>query len=187
MKIMGLDISTSVVGVTILDENFNVELMTHISFKSSMNFWEKADHALEQFWEIFDKHGAMHVVYVEEPVLSYSPGKSSAQTIMTLAKFNYILSYEIRLHQNRDPIHITVGEARKTCGIKTVQRKKAGGLSHKEQTFKYLTSPGQPLHGVPFPKTKNGTYKNYVADEVDSYVIARAGVILASSLNRPNL
>lgn len=181
MKIMGLDISTSVVGVTILDENFNVELMTHISFKSSMNFWEKADHALEQFWEIFDKHGAMHVVYVEEPVLSYSPGKSSAQTIMTLAKFNYILSYEIRLHQNRDPIHITVGEARKTCGIKTVQRKKAGGLSHKEQCAAYLMQTD--LSHISWPKTKNGTYKNFVSDEIDSYVIAKAGVIFQNRLN----
>lgn len=178
MKIMGLDISTSVVGVTILDENFNIDLMTHITFKSSMNLFEKADHALEQFWEIFDKHRMMDKIYVEEPVLSYSPGKSSAQTIMTLAKFNYILSYEIRLHQNRDPIHITVGEARKACGIKTQQRKKAGGLSHKEQTFKFMTDPGGPLHGMKFPLTKNGTYKNFVADEVDSYVIARAGVIL---------
>lgn len=178
MKIMGLDISTSVIGVTILDENFNIDLMTHISFKSSMDFYQKADHALEELWDIFEKHRAMDKIYVEEPVLSYSPGKSSAQTIMTLAKFNYIISYEVRLHQNRDPIHITVGEARKTCGVKTLQRKKANGLSHKEQTFKIMTDPGGPLHGMLFPMTKNGTYKNYVADEVDSYVIARAGVIL---------
>lgn len=180
MKIMGLDISTSVIGITILDENFSIDLMTHITFKSSMNLYEKADHALEQFWDIFDKHRAMDKIYIEEPVLSYSPGRSSAQTIMTLAKFNYILSYELRLHQNRDPIHITVGEARKACGIKTQQRKKCG-LSHKEQTFKFMTDPGGPLHGISFPKTKNGTFKNFVADEVDSYVIARAGVILCSS------
>jgi hypothetical protein len=144
-----------------------------------MNLFEKADHALEEFWAIFDKHPMIDHIYIEEPVLSYSPGKSSAQTIMTLAKFNYILSYEIRLHQNRDPTHITVGEARKACGVKTLQRKKAGGLSHKEQTFKFMTAPGAPLHGLSFPMTKNGTFKNFVADEVDSYVIARAGMILA--------
>lgn len=174
---MGLDISTSVIGCSVLSDGFNIDLMTHIDFKSSMSFWQKADHALEQLIEIIDKHRP-DVVYVEEPVLSYSPGRSSAGTIITLAKFNYILSYEVRLGMNKDPIHITVGDARKACGVKTQQRKKANGKSHKEQTFDAMTSPSGPLFGMVFPRTKNGTYKNFVADEVDSYVIARAGMIL---------
>ena len=174
---MGLDISTSVVGCSVLSDGFNIDLMTHIDFKSSMNFWQKADHAIVNLHKMIAQHKP-DVVYVEEPVLSYSPGRSSAGTIITLAKFNYILSYEVRCYMNKDPVHITVGDARKACGVKTQQRKKANGKSHKEQTFDAMTSPAGPLFGIAFPRTKNGTYKNYVADEVDAYVIARAGMIL---------
>lgn len=174
---MGLDISTSVVGCSVLDVTGKLIDMSHVDFKGKMDFWQKADHAIVQLHQTIAKHKP-DVVYVEEPVLGYSVGKSSAGTIMTLAKFNYIVSYEIRCYMKKDPIHVTVGEARKLCGLKMQQRKKCG-LSHKEQSFAAMTGPNGPLNGYAFPLTKNGTFKNFVADEVDSYVIARAGVVLS--------
>lgn len=184
MIVMGLDISTSVVGCTFMKDDFTLLEMTHIDFKSKMDFWQKADHAIATLRRLLVKNSA-DVLYIEEPVLGYSVGKSSANTIMTLAKFNYILSYALREEMGHDPIHVTVGAARKLCGLKMMQRKKCG-KSHKEQTFEAMTSTTGPLAGHSFPLTKNGTYKGFVADEVDSYVIARAGVIsLNSALKSP--
>ena len=176
MIVMGLDISTSIIGCSFVRGDTTLVEMTHVDFKGKMNFWQKADHAISELRALMTKHRP-DVLYIEEPVLGYSMGKSSAGTIMTLAKFNYILSYAMRNEMGKDPIHITVGEARKVNGLKMQQRKKCG-KSHKEQTFDAVTSPTGPLAGYVFPRTKNGTFKGFVADEVDSYVIARAGAIM---------
>jgi hypothetical protein len=154
--------------------------MTHVDFKKDMNLWQKADHAIAELLSHLLDHGA-DALYVEEPVLSYSPGMSSAATIMTLAKFNYILCYALREAMCKDPIHVTSGEARKLCGLKMQQKKKCG-KSHKEQTFDLMTTGAGPLVDHVFPKTKTGKFKPFVYDEVDSYVVARAGVTLHRNL-----
>jgi len=176
VKILGLDISTSITGYTILDENFTIIKMGHIDFSKCKSFWGKADFAKQQLEALLTEF-PVDVCYIEESLMSFSSGLSSAQTIAMLLKFNAMLSYFVRCKMGFDPHYVAANSARKTVGIKLLQKKKCG-LSHKEQAFTWATSTQGPLAGIEFPKTKTGKFKPFVADEVDSYVVARAGLIL---------
>lgn len=175
MKILGLDISTSIVGYTILNDDFSIVEIGHIDFKKCNTFWEKVDFGIKELESIVKKH-LPERSFIEEPVQSFSPGHSSAGTIITLSKFNAILSYNVRESIKIDPLHITAAEARKLCGLKMQQKKKCG-KSHKEQVFEQISSPMGYLGHMKFELTRTGTIKPWVYDEVDSYVIARAGII----------
>lgn len=176
MKVLGLDVSTAVTGYTILDDSMNIVCMGHIDFSKCKNLWEKADLAKTKLKELLALH-SIDKVFVEESLLGFTSGASSATTIMTLSKFNALVSYFVREISGFDPEFIAANSARKTVGIRLIQKKKCG-LSHKEQAFLWCTGPQGPLKDLQFPKTKTGKFKPFVSDQVDSYVIARAGVVL---------
>lgn len=175
MRILGLDISTSIVGYTVLEDDFTIVKIGHIDFKKCENFWEKVDFGIQEIKQIVLQY-APEYAYIEEPVQSFSPGFSSAATIITLSKFNAILSYNVREILHKDPNHITAAESRKLCGLKMQQRKKCG-KTHKEQVFDQISAKSGYLGHMTFPLTKTGKLKPFVYDEIDSYVIARSGII----------
>lgn len=177
MKILGADISTSCTGISVLDDSFNLLEMTHVEFKDCEDIWEKADKLSDALIDVCKKHQITDF-YVEEPVLGFSPGRSSASTITLLMKFNYMVSYQVRKVMGITPCHVKADDARRTCGIK-LQRKKICGKSNKEQTFDFMTRNDGPLGHIQIAMTKTGKPKPWVFDEVDSYTIARAGVIFA--------
>lgn len=181
MFVLGLDISTSITGYTILDAEMNIIKMSHIEFSKCEGLWEKVDLAKSVLDELLAEF-PVERVYVEESLMSFSSGLSSAATITMLAKFNALVSYNVRNKVGFDPIFISAATARKNVGIKLLQKKKCG-LSHKEQSFLWCTTGSGPLAHITFPLTKTGKFKPFVADQVDSYVIARAGCLL----NKPAL
>lgn len=174
MIVLGLDISTSITGYTILDNEKIVEI-GHIDFKNANNLWEKADHAKIVIDSLVEKYSP-EKIYIEESLMGFSSGLSSAGTLFTLAKFNALISYILYLKIGKPVEFISAAHARKTVGIKLLQKKKCG-KSHKEQAFEWCISG--PLVNYEFPKTKTGKWKNFVYDEVDSFVIALA----ASKIN----
>lgn len=176
MLTLGLDISTSITGYAVLDDYLNVIVMGHIDFSKCKNLWEKADLAKDVLKALLASH-KVDAVFIEESLMMFSAGASSAATIMTLTKFNALLSYFVREIVGFDPVHVSAATARKTVGIKLIQKKKCG-LSHKEQSFLWCVAPGGPFENNSFPKTKTGKYKSFIYDQIDSYIIARAGVEL---------
>lgn len=177
-RVLGLDISTSVTGYTVLDDSFNIIKMGHIDFGKCKTLWEKADLGDSVLANLLATSGVWPVtaVYIEESLLGFTAGASSAQTIMTLSKFNALLSYFVRNRTGLEPNFVAANSARKQVGIKLIQKKKCG-ISHKEQAFMWATTEGGPLASVEFPKTRTGKFKPFVGDEVDSYIVARCGVI----------
>jgi hypothetical protein len=174
--VLGLDVSTSITGYVVLDTDLNLVRMGHIDFSKCNGLWEKTDMAKSVLDALLSEF-PVDKVYVEESLMSFSSGRSSAATITTLSKFNALVSYIVRCKVGYDPIHISSATARKTVGIKLLQKKKCG-LSHKEQSFIQMTAEHGPLADIVFPRTKTGKFKPFVADEVDAYVIARAGCLL---------
>lgn len=176
--VLGLDVSTSVVGWTFLDTAFCVVGMGHFGFKGCDTLWDKADRAEEEFAGILQSYGHPVAFFVEESLQKFSTGMSSASTINLLTKFNGLCSYIVRSQLGIDPQYVSVNHARKVCGIK-VQRTSVCGKSAKEQTFDWaIAGPLQTLaQGFKTVNTKDGSlkYQAYHYDEVDSYVIARAG------------
>jgi len=115
----------------------------------------------------------VHRVVLEEPLMGFRPGMSSAQTISTLMRFNGIVSYLARNRFKCEPEYIGSAHARKLCGIK-LQRTALGG-PQKEQVFAYMAA--NDLSHVQWPVKKSGKMVDWSRDACDAYVIARAAAV----------
>lgn len=169
---LALDISTTCTGVTLLDEQGNIHLITHIEFsKIKSDFlWEKVDFFKVKIKDIVGELNVSYI-FIEEALQLFNKGMSTANVITKLAQFNALISYSCREIFKIDPMYISANLARKTCGIPLLKTKKAG-KDQKKQTFEYMLKTD--LKHMNFDKTKFDNYKSYVYDEVDSYVIAKS-------------
>lgn len=183
MTILALDVSTSTVGVCIVDETIvpdgtgnHVLLLDRIEFKGKTGetLWTKADHVAATLRSIgLSQTQRFARVVLEEPLMGFRPGMSSAQTISTLMRFNGIVSYIARDLFGCEPEYIGSGHARKLCGIKL--QKTALGGPQKEQVFSHMRV--HDLSYVVWPKKKSGQDVDWSRDACDAYVIARAATV----------
>ncbi len=180
--VLGLDVSTSVTGICVLDSNVtpddvgsHIVHLDRIDFKKCNNLWEKADVVNQTLSTIISRGWKIEKLVLEEPLMGFRTGMSSATTITTLMRFNGIVSYIGRQTFGIEPEYISSATARKTCGIKMQKTAKAG-MSGKEQVFKFMME--NDLKHITWPKKKNGSDVDWSRDAVDAYVIARAASLL---------
>lgn len=178
---MGLDVSTSVTGVCLIDPNSesiidgaHILHLDRIEFKKCKTLWEKADLVAFSFYELSRKYPGDYSVALEEPLMGFRTGMSSAATITTLMRFNGIVSYIARDIFKVDPRYIASSHARKLCGIK-LQKTSIAGINGKEQVFRHMAS--HDLKHVQWPAKKNGEPADWSRDATDAYVIARAATL----------
>lgn len=182
---IGLDVSTSCTGICILDRDIepdsvgsHIVLLEHEPFKKCKTVWEKADVITMRFHKIATTHycGFKNFdIFVEEALLGFRPGLSSATTIASLLRFNGIVSYIARSVFEVEPQFVSASHARKVCGIKL--QKTAIGGPQKEQVFKYMSQ--NDLKHVVWPLKKDGVkIIDGARDATDAYVIARAGTLM---------
>lgn len=182
--ILALDVSTSCTGICVYDDagvfldppyeraGHCVVLLDRVEFKGCKSFWDKADKVEQALGSL--KHPIDRVV-LEEPLLGFRPGMSSAQTISQLLRFNGIVSNLARKAFNAEPEYVSANHARKVAGVK-LQRTSIAGMSQKEQVFKHMSE--NDLKDFPWPKKKDGTTPvDWSRDATDAYVIARAAAI----------
>jgi Holliday junction resolvasome RuvABC endonuclease subunit len=168
--ILGLDVSTSITGATVLnlkEEILYCEAWKLQNKKHFPDLFSKAE-AVKNLLIELNKEFDIEEVYIESP-LWISRGKSSAKTILTLARFNGIVGWIVKDVTGITPEFITASQARTACGVgkrdKSVNIKQhiLNFLLDSEPNFCYDITK----HGNPVP----GTY-----DRADSLVIAKAGV-----------
>jgi len=175
--IIGLDVSTSVTGVCILDGE-RISYLDRIQFRPAQTFWQKSDDVARELTRLKDTYpDSSWRLVLEEPLLGFQKGMSSATTITTLMRFNGIVSYIGRGVFGVDPEYLGSAHARKLCGIK-MQRTALAGMNGKEQVFKYMSE--NDLKDISWPKKKNGTPVDWSRDATDAYVIARAAFLSGS-------
>jgi Holliday junction resolvasome RuvABC endonuclease subunit len=179
MNILGLDISTSTVGFAIIDTtDMNIVALGHWSLKNKVGLLNKADVVLDGIKELLSKHNVHSCVWIEEPVMRFAPGMSSAQTITMLVGFNAMVTYGIHSLLGLQVAHVKPGDARRSCGLYMTTKAKSGNKSQKEQVYCQLTShPSGLLANIKFPLTKTQKPKPENYDEADAYVVARHGAI----------
>lgn len=177
--ILGLDVSTSVTGICILntnekfeDKDLYISRIAALDLSKHKTMWEKADNVAECFKSLEQEHCIDRIV-LEEPLMGFRPGMSSAQTISTLMRFNGIVSYIARNTFCKEPEYIGSAHARKLCGIK-LQRTGIAG-PQKEQVFKYMAE--HDLSHIVWPVKKSGKTVDWSRDACDAYVIAQAAAI----------
>ena len=166
--ILGLDISTSITGYTILDSSGEIMVCDHIDLRKEKNFFKKIQIVNSRLEDIVKRY-EVKAVYVEQSLQSFRSGFSSAQTLSLLSKINGIVSWLCYNLFDGEPKYLAATSARKLCGIKVPKGQKAKAVSLQ------FVVDNVPAFDVEY--TRHGNPKAGYADRSDSYVIARAGWI----------
>ena len=172
MKTLGLDISSSKIGIALLDEE-NIIISDVLKFKSNQSLEERAAQFERRMREI-DTHHVVFDVYVEQPAIMFRGGKTTAFTMATLQRFNGMCCYILSQIFEMEALLLNPNSARSVLGIKvprkvpSKEKKKAIIESISERfrdQFKYnLTRQGNPQPGTD--------------DRADALVVALAGPLL---------
>ena len=190
---LGLDISTSVVGVCFLDHKSGklVKLgSVKLNTVNCDNLWKKADRFEKEIGELLVELGVGVVVsrvFVEANAKMFTPGFSSADTILTLAKFNGICSYimhNLLKQRSTTPgpiIDVNVVSARSRLGIKIDRKDKTKTTKEKVREQLLLLYPNIPIktHVAKTGKNKGQTVPDKEMEDVlDAFVIVAGGRVL---------
>mgnify|MGYP001392845165 FL=1 len=167
-KILGLDISTSITGATIIQNGKIIESLywDTRNKKKFPSLYEKADLIQQHLWQIKSKHDITEI-YIEQSLQSFRSGFSSAKTLSTLARFNGIVSWNCYKAFDIKPEMIAASSARKLAGV-GIKR----GDNSKEKVLKFILD-NYPQINIEY--TKHGNPKPGMLDMCDSIIIALAG------------
>lgn len=166
--ILGLDLSTSISGITVLSGG--EQRLLHCSFcdtKKEKDFFKKVDLLKKDLEELRENFDIKHI-YIEKNLTAFLSRRTSANTLFKLAKFNGIISYLCREIFKLEPNYLAASSARKKCGI-TIQRSK----DTKAQILRFFLDE-EPTVVLDLKRT--GRPKDHMFDMADSYVIALAGL-----------
>lgn len=186
---LALDISTSVVGVCLLENTTPPSrqpvVLDAVKLTSTKltTMWDKADFALSEIVRLVGPtHGPQVTrIYVEENAKRFAPGLSSADVILTLAKMNGIMCFLCHRAFNKAPvIDVNVSSARKAVGFKNTMSDKR---PVKDKVFEYVTTM-YPSFPWKQHLAKTGGKKGQVVfdlemkDAADAWVVGVGGSVL---------
>ena len=173
--VLGLDISTSKVGICIMDYKFNLletellKLDTKSELEDRCLQIEEYINKINYLDKINEDGYIIKNVYIESAFIAFSGGKTSAVTMSKLQRFNGMVCFMLRKLFGFNSISLSPAKARGLVHlkIKRGENTKQKVIEHVEKAFpndfKYeLTS-----HGNPKPGTD---------DRADAIVIAWAGL-----------
>ena len=181
--LLGLDISTSCTGYSLFDSEGHLIDIGYIRLDSKDNVFRRGSDVSNRISEILSKR-EIDKVFIEENLQAFRPGLSSARTLLTLARFNGMVSYQIYSLTDRLPVYINVNTARKILGIK-INRK--SDVSTKDQIYNWVANDLKTTNTLvswPYKILKSGPRKGLkildtaAYDMADAYVIAKAGIQL---------
>ena len=179
--ILGLDISTSITGATLLDKDGNIIFNEAWDTRKFKDFFDKAEFIKERIKHVYGNYGDSNSnvhnirignIYIEQSLQSFRSGFSSAKTLSTLSRFNGVVSWICFDDFGIKPEYIAATTARKMCGIKVPRGNKAKAvvLQHVIDT--------EPSFVLEY--TKHGNPKPDTFDRADSLIIAKAGYRLTT-------
>lgn len=165
---LGLDISTSITGFTLLGDSGDVVLCDYIDLKKLSNMFDKAKKVEQRLKHLFDDY-EIKQVWIEESLQMFSSGMSSAKTLATLTKFNGIISWISWDKFGIYPEFIAAVSARKEIGL-TVPKGKRG----KDVVMQHMLD-NESWFVVEYGRTSK--IKPHFYDMADSFVVAKAGFL----------
>ena len=176
--ILGLDISTSSTGWSVLDTEGTLVEQSYIRLDKIKNTMAKATEvssALESIKEKYD----ITSIFIEENLQMFRPGLSSAKVLITLARFNgmvTLMSYKVF---GIEPEFLNVNAARKLVGLKIDRKDKS--KTTKEKVLEWVDDELDQSYVWPKRTLKSGprkgteVYESGCYDIADAHVIALAG------------
>jgi len=178
--ILGLDISTSITGFCILDQESEIIRCDAWDLRNKKIYnseFKKAAYIKEQLCSIKAQY-PIQKVYIEKPFIFFAGGGSSGKTMAILQRFNGIISWIVKETFVGDPFYLTAQTARRLLNIKVPRGKKA-----KKEVILWLLD-NVPSFSVEY--TKFGNPKPKYFDIADAIVIAKAGLATLHEKQNPN-
>jgi len=178
---IGLDVSTSVIGVCVSDHNTGQMIDIYPIRMTSTKFndiWDKADYFKMLFMSKILPSWTIKRIFVEDVAKMFSPGFSSAGTIIILAKMNAIVCLTAYQATGIKPTFVNVRSARAQLGIKINTKDKT--KSTKEKVFAEVLkmNPGFPWLQHVAKTGKNAgsmVYDTCNQDMGDAWVAVKGG------------
>jgi len=164
--ILGLDISTSITGLAVVDVDGKLVYTDHIDTRKLKNIFAKAESVKTGLINIKQTYKIDRIV-IEQPFVFFNSGGSSAKTMATLQRFNGMVSWIASQVFSLEPDYIGASEARKLCGIK-IRR----GQNTKKIVLEAVLDM-EPTFEVEY--TRHGNPKAGYFDRADGVVLAKAG------------
>ncbi len=162
--ILGIDVSTSKIGYSVIDDQKNLLVYGFVKFKK--------EPLEERAWKFFtdtlkniDRNYKIKEVRIEEPFTMFSGGKTTAGTMAKLQRFNGMISLMAYHCFHKVPVLVSSRSARSKCGIK-IKR----GENTKKKIIEWVEQK--------YPKdfivelTRHGNPKPGTDDMADSVVVA---------------
>ena len=171
--ILGLDVSTSRVGITILNSNADLIDCQAVKLNSKDELEDRCDQ-LKNYLQLNYNKYFIKEVYIESPFVMFSGGKTTAMTMAKLQRFNGMVSYMVRQLYGIISVSIAANKARGLVGLK-IKR----GENTKLKVIEWAESQYPKDFIVEY--TRHGNPKPGTDDKADSIVIARAGYILCQN------
>ena len=165
--ILGLDVSTSIIGVCLLENNEIVKT-DYIDLRKTTGLLHKAK-VVEDYITHNLKGLRIENIFIEQALMFFRRGGSTAKTMSTLQNFNGVVSWLCFKMLGLEPQYITPISARSKCGIKVPRGKKA-----KDVVMEHFVKSGE----FPIDYTRYGNVQKYCYDIADAVVVSRAGYYL---------
>ena len=176
--ILGLDISTSSTGWSVLGSDGTLIEQSYIRLDKINNTILKVSEIHSVLNYLKEKYEIKHI-FIEENLQMFRPGLSSAKTLITLARFNGMVTLDSYNVFNIEPNFLNVNSARKLVGLKIDRKDKSS--STKEKVLNWVDNNLNKEFLWPIKILKSGprkgteVYENGCYDIADAYVIALAG------------
>jgi Holliday junction resolvasome RuvABC endonuclease subunit len=166
--ILGLDVSSSKIGYSIIDQDKKLLMCEFKKFKTSTSLETRA---LEFHSTLLDlsKKFKISKVMIEAPFVAFGGGRSSAQTVATLQRFNGMISLLVPIVFDIESEMITPAAARKKQGIKVPR-----GENTKRIIIEWV-SQAYPNDFI-VELTRHGNPRPGTDDMADSVLVALAAL-----------
>ena len=139
-----------------------------IKLKSSQSLEERAD-IFKNTMQIIKEHSEVDYVFIEQPFMAFSGGKTTAATMAKLQRFNGMCSYVVHDLFCRTPNLLQANKARGLVGLKIKM-----GDNTKLKVIEWVSQKYQQKFIVEY--TRHGNPKPGTDDKADAIVIANAGL-----------
>lgn len=169
--LLALDISTSIIGLSIFDEQYKLHELTWIKFNSKeKNLFKKLDYFIE-FLEKY-KHINFTDIAIEEPLLKFQGKFSNAHTIQKLTQMNSLVSGYLYHKYNVEPIYYNVQTARKFAFPDLVVPQ-----SHPNKKGLIWEAVMKAEPQINWSYSKSGKLVDGSYDASDAYVVGMAHIV----------
>ena len=166
--ILGIDISTSKIGISIIDYKENLILSELLKMKPTDSLEKRTEIFNQKMIQIRRKHDIKNI-FIEQPYMAFSGGKTTAVTMAKLQRFNGMCCYAI---YDLFGFPASLIQANKARGL--VELKIKRGDNTKLKVIEWVSKKYPKDFIVEY--TRHGNPKPGTDDKADAIVIANAGL-----------